>query len=123
MQNEGENWMAIFLQRRNLILGLGAFVGLAALRTAVAADEDLVHLVEGTVKHVDKDGKALVVKADDGTEHTIKWTEKTTLEGMKDAGKDIKEGSRLSVKYTEKEGEKTAVGLKKIGKDTKKAVE
>src|SRR5215469_6230896 len=92
IQDEGRNSMAITLQRRNMILGLGAFVTFATLRIAFAGDDDLVHLVEGTVKHVDKGAKAVVVKADDGTEHTIKWTDKTTLEGMKDAGKDIKEG-------------------------------
>ena len=115
--------MAISLQRRNFMLGLCAFFSLAALRVASAQDEDVVHLVEGTVKHVDKGAKTVVVKADDGTEHTIKWTDKTTLDGMKDAGKDIKTGSRLSVKYTEKAGEKTAVGIKDAGKATKKAVE
>jgi hypothetical protein len=106
-----------------MILGLGAFVTLASLRIAFAGDDDLVHVVEGTVEHVDKGAKSVVVKADDGTEHTIKWTDKTSLEGMKDAGKDIKEGSRISVKYTEKGGEKTAVGMKDLGKKTKKAVE
>ena len=29
----------------------------------------------------------MVVKASDGTEHTIKWTDKTTMEGGKDVGK------------------------------------
>jgi hypothetical protein len=47
---------------------------LAVVFTAVAwqtasADEDLVHIVKGTVKSVDKDSKTMVVKAADGTEH------------------------------------------------------
>lgn len=115
--------MSISTERRNVIAGLFAFVSLATLRFASAEDDDVAHMVSGFVKHVDKDAKTVVVKADDGTEHTIKWTDKTTWEGTKDAGKGIKEGSHLSVKYTEKGGEKTAVGVKDIGKGTEKAVQ
>ena len=115
--------MLISLGRRRVLMGLCALVGLATLQMASAqGDEDLVHIVSGVVKHVDKDAKTVVVKADDGTEHTIKWTGKTTWEGTKDTGKDIKDGSHLSVKYTEKAGEKTAVGVKDIGKDSEKVV-
>lgn len=55
-------------------------------RQTLSADEDLVHIVKGTVKSVDKDSKTMVVKTADGTEHTIKWTDKTTMEGGKDVG-------------------------------------
>jgi hypothetical protein len=115
--------MLISLQRRKTIVGLCALVGLSTLQMLSAQnDQDLVHIVSGVVKHVDKGTKTVVVKADDGTEHTIKWTGKTTWEGTKDAGKGIKDGSHVSVKYTEKAGEKTAVGVKDIGKDSEKAV-
>ena len=113
--------MSTSLKRRSVIIGLCAFVGLATLQLA-KAEEDVVHMVSGVVKHVDKGTKTVVVKADDGTEHTIKWTGKTTWEGTKDAGKGIKEGSVVSVKYTEKGGEKTAVGIKDAGKATGKAL-
>ena len=88
-----------------------------------SADEDLVHIVKGTVKSVDKDSKTMVVKTAVGTEHTIKWTDKTTMEGAKATGEGIAEGSKVSVKYTEKAGEKTAVGIKAAAKATAKAVE
>ena len=87
------------------------------------ASQDLVHIVKGVVKSVDKDSKTMVVKTADGTEHTIKWTDKTTVEGVKDTGKGIEEGSKVSVKYTEKGGEKTAIGVKDAGKATAKAVQ
>jgi hypothetical protein len=87
-----------------------------------SAYEDLVHIVKGTVKSVDKDSKTMVVKGADGTEHTIKWTEKTTMEGGKDVGEGVAEGSKVTVKYTEKAGEKTAVGIKTAAKGTAKAV-
>lgn len=109
--------------RRSVVLGLIALATVAGLTHASAQDEDVVHIVSGIVKHVDRDSKKLVVKADDGVEHSIKWTGRTTWEGTKDAGKGIKEGSQLTVRYTEKAGKKTAVGVKDIGKDTKKALE
>jgi len=85
--------------------------------------QDVVHILKGVVKSVDKDSKTMVVKTADGTEHTIKWTDKTTVDGGKEIGKDIGEGSKVSVKYTEKAGEKTAVGVKDAGKATAKAVQ
>jgi len=89
----------------------------------IAAQDDVFHIVKGVVKSVDKDSKTMVVKTADGTEHTIKWTDKTTVAGGKDLNKDIGEGSKVSVKYTEKGGEKTAVGVKDLSKSTAKAVQ
>ena len=109
--------------RRSLVFCLFAFATLATLPNSFAEDQDVVHIISGVVKHVDKDSKRLIVKADDGTEHTIKWTGKTTWKGTKDSGKDVKEGSKLTVRYTEKAGEKTAVGVRDMGKDTKKVLE
>jgi hypothetical protein len=74
-----------------------------------------------------------VVKAADGTEHTIKYTDKTIVEAAKSTGKGVekastdtflagKEGTKITVKYTEKGGEKTAVGIKDASKATAKAV-
>jgi hypothetical protein len=100
---------------------LFALVAVTACQFVVA--QDVVHAVDGIVKHVDKDGKTMVVKTADGTEHTIKWTDKTSWKGVKDTGKGIDEGSKVSVKYTEKAGEKTAIGVKDLGKDVGKAME
>jgi Cu/Ag efflux protein CusF len=105
-----------------LLIALTLVLGSAATKSASAQD-DLVHMVKGVVKSVDKDTKTMVVKASDGTEHTIKWTDRTTMEGTKDTGKGIDKGSKVAVKYTEKGGEKTAVGIKDTSKDTAKAVE
>ena len=60
----------------------------------------------------------MVVKADDGVEQTMKWTDKTTWEGTKESGREIKDGSKVPVKYTEKAGEKKTVGIKDAEKDT-----
>jgi len=114
--------MKIFSRCWSVVAILSLFVAVASLQ-ATLAQEDVVHIFSGVVKHVDRDAKTIVVKADDGAEHTVKWTDKTAWEATKESGKGIKEGSKVSVKYTEKAGEKTAVGVKDIGKDTGKALQ
>jgi hypothetical protein len=95
--------------------------------------EDVAHAISGVVKSVDKDTKTVVVKTADGTEQTIKYTDHTVVKGAKDTGKGVEKGSvdaymgakvgtQVTVKYTEKAGEKTAVGVKDASKATAKAV-
>ena len=114
-----------------MMAALLVLVATVAWQTAVA--EDVVHAVSGIVKSVDRTSKTMVVKTTDGTEHTIKWTDKTTVEGAKATGKGVadasvatydgtKEGTKVTVKYTEKAGEKTAVAVKEASKATAKAV-
>jgi len=109
--------------RRSVVLGLIALATVTGFTHASAQDDDVVHIVSGVVKHVEMGSKKLIVKSDDGVEHTIKWTGKTTWRGTKGSGQGIEEGSKLSIRYTEKAGEKTAVGVRDISKVTKKALE
>ena len=118
---------------RLLTLLAGLFALVAALNLQSALASDMLKDIKGVVKSIDKGTKTMVVKAADGTEHTIKWTGDTTVEAGKDSGKavakgsmdaydGIKEGTKISVKYTEKAGEKTAVAVKDASKATAKAV-
>ena len=102
---------------RGILLGL-----LFGLAVSVVA-QDLVHDISGILKKVDKTAKTMVIKADDGTEHTIKYTDKTVVESTKDLGKGVekgsaetylegKKGAKITVHYTEKGAEKTATGVK-----------
>jgi hypothetical protein len=113
---------------------LTALLVLAAVgcRQSAAAD-DVFHAVSGVVKSVDRTTKTIVVKTADGTEHTIKYTDETTVKGAKDTGKGMekasvdtylagKEGTKVTVKYTEKGGENTAVGIKDASKATAKTM-
>ncbi len=59
-------------KRITLLAGLFVLVAGIAWQRAIA--EDLVHVVSGVVKSVDKASKTVVVKTADGTEHTIKYT-------------------------------------------------
>jgi hypothetical protein len=124
------------LFRSKRIKGLLSVLFVLAITVAwqSASAEDVVHAVSGVVKSFDKDAKTVVVKTADGTEHTIKYTDQTTVKASKEAGKGVekgsvdtylgaKVGSTVTVKYTEKAGEKTAVGIKDAGKSTAKAVE
>ena len=111
-----------------------AFIALTmTIGISNALAQDVAHWVTGVVKSVDKDTKTVVVKSADGTEHTIKYTDDTVVKGSKDAAKGTekasvdtylaaKTGTQVSVKYTEKAGEKTAVGIKDASKATAKAV-
>jgi hypothetical protein len=92
---------------------------------AAHAEEDVAHVVTGIVKHVDHASKVVVVKAEDGTEHTIKYTDKTSLRGSKqirrggaDAWLGTKEGAKVTVRYTFKAGEETAIGVKDAAEKT-----
>ena len=109
--------------RSKAALALVALIAFAVGVAQFAVAQDVGHFLSGVVKHVDKGTKTMVVKTTDGTEHTIKWTGKTTWEGTKDSGKGVAEGSEVTVKYTEKGGEKTAVGVKDLSKATAKAVQ
>ena len=90
---------------------------------SAAAQYDAVHVVSGFIKHVDHDTKTVVIKTADGTEHTIRYTERTTVTGAKDAGKEVARGStdayldartgaKVTVKYVNKGADKTAVAVK-----------
>ena len=122
-----------FASKWQITMLAALFVLVAVSAWQQSAAEDVVHAVSGIVKSVDKGTKTLVVKTTDGTEHTIKWTDKTTMKGVDASGKAVaagsvdtyeglKEGAKVSVKYTEKGGEKTAVAIKDASKATAKAV-
>jgi hypothetical protein len=109
--------------RGALLAAIFALTSAFIWNSAAIAQDDVVHIFSGVIKHVDKDTKTVVVKSADGTEHTFKYTEKTTVEGTKDAGKgiekgstdtylDAKTGAKVTVKYTAKGTDKTAVGVK-----------
>jgi ATP-dependent RNA circularization protein (DNA/RNA ligase family) len=55
------------------------FVLAAAIAWRDVAAQDLVHDISDVVKKVDKGTKTVLMKTADGTEHTIKYTDKTTL--------------------------------------------
>lgn len=98
-----------------------------ALPVALCLAADVVTAVHGTVTKVDAGTKTVVVKAKDGSEHTLHFVGKTAVHGAdtgaKDTFKGVKEGSEVVAHYTVKGSEKTAVEVDKVGKDGLKATE
>jgi len=114
---KGELFMSFSSKRIRLVLA--GFTALAmTIGIQSAFGEDVAHAVSGVVKSVDKESKTFVVKASDGTEHTFKWTEKTTVKGAKDTGKGVAEGSEDAAKGTAKASEDAAKGTEKAGVET-----
>jgi len=90
---------------------------ISTLGLSVCLAQDVVSIVHGTVTKVDKATKTVVVKAADGTEHSIKVADRATVHGTKEGFDGLKEGSEVVARYTVKGTEKTADDLGKVGKD------
>jgi hypothetical protein len=98
-----------------------ALVVVAVLCTAVVAlagDEKMKmegKSMEGTITKVDMAGKMMMVKGADGKENAVYWNDSTKVEGG-----ELKEGSLVQFKGTEKDGKMWAswvhVGEMKKGK-------
>jgi hypothetical protein len=106
---------------KNIVRVLLAFLLLGAFSLAA---QDVVSAVHGTITKLDSAAKTGVVKTKDGTEHTIKFVDKTTVHGVdataagsKDAFHGLTEGTEVVAHYTTKGTEKTAVEVDKVGKD------
>lgn len=76
--------------------------------------KDGLKATEGTVTHIDRDTKALTVKAGDGVEQTYRLTDSAA----KDAGRDISKGAEKSTKvtvyYSEEGGQKIAHFFRRV---------
>lgn len=86
-------------------------------KTAVEVDKigkGGMHAVEGTVTHVSKDGKTVVVKAADGTEHTFRVAGHDTVLSAQDIGKGTEKGAKVTVYYTETASKKVAHFFEKL---------
>ncbi len=84
----------------------------------------------GTVLKMDAAAKTVVVKAADGTEHTLRFLGRTTVHGATavataatDAFHGLKTGSEVAVTYTARGAKETAEEVDRIGKDGLKATE
>ena len=106
------------------------FFVLLFLGALACAAQDVVSAVHGTITKLDSASKTAVVKAKDGTEHSIKFVDKTTVHGVdatgmgaKDAFHGLTEGTEVVAHYTTKGTENTAVEVDKVGKDGIKSVD
>jgi hypothetical protein len=100
------------------------------LFSAAYAAEDVVSAVRGTITKIDSGAKTIAIKTSDGTEHSLKFVEKTTVHGAdasamaaKDSWHGLKEGTEVVAHYTKRGTEDTAVEIDKVGKDGLKATD
>jgi hypothetical protein len=84
----------------------------------------------GAILKLDSAAKTVVIKAADGTEHTLRFIKTTAVHGTEDAAvgaKDaflgLKEGSEVAVHYTAEGAVETADEIDRIGEGGLKATE
>jgi hypothetical protein len=89
-----------------------------------------VTAVKGKVEKIDHTAKTIVVKAEDGTEHTFHFVGRTAVHGTemavaaaKESFHGLKEGSDVVVHYTAKGSEETAEEIDHVGEGGLKTVE
>jgi len=70
--------------------------------------------MDGTVTKVGKDGKTVVVKSADGTEHTFDVAGRDTTDAAKGIGKGADKAGKTTVYYTEEGGKKVAHFFEKM---------
>jgi hypothetical protein len=86
-------------------------------KTATEVDKvgkDGLKFVDGTVEKVGKDGKIVVVKAADGTEHTFDVAGHDTADAAKGIGKAANKTGKVTVYYSEEGGKKVAHFFEKL---------
>jgi hypothetical protein len=110
-------------------VGFQVALALAAIGSVAASQSDQAstNVITGTVEKVDSGAKTMAVKTADGTIETVKFTEKTTVHGLKNAtkGGDLagKEGSHVIVHTVGEGADKTAHSVEWVGDKTVHATE
>ena len=111
------------LKLRFLTFSLVALCCVALSLTANAAPD----VVTGTIDKVDSGAKTIAVKTADGTVQTVKFTDRTTVHGLKDAGKGAdlagKEGGHVIIHTTGEGADKTAHSVRWLGDKSVHATE
>src|ERR1700747_3046135 len=104
--------------------GFQAALVLVVLGCAAVAQgaQSSTNVITGTLDKVDSGAKTIAVKTADGTVETMKFSEKTTVHGLKDAGKGAdlagKEGGHVIVHTSGEGAEKTAHSVEWVGDKT-----
>jgi Cu/Ag efflux protein CusF len=102
----------------SIALALAAMCFIASSPAAHAA----TNVITGTIEKVDSGAKTITVKTADGTVKTVKFTDKTTVHGLKDAakGSDLagKEGGHVVVHTVGDGADETAHSVEWFGDKT-----
>ena len=110
-------------------VGFQMALSLAAISFVPAAhsDQGATNVIAGTVEKVDSGAKTIAVKTAGGTVETVKFTEETTIHGLKDAAKggDLagKEGGHVIVHTVGVGADKSAHSVEWVGDKTVQTTE
>ena len=103
-----------------------ALLALCAIAASLRA-KGSTNVITGTIEKVDSGAKTVAVKTADGTVETVKFTDKTAVHGLKDAGKGAdlagKEGGHVIVHTVGEGADKTAHSVEWVGDKTVHATE
>src|SRR5260221_9335224 len=103
-------------------LGTIFVIIVASLAIASSRAQNPTHVVTGTIEKVDAGAKTIAVKTADGTVETVKFTDRTTVHGLKDGAKGAdlagKEGSHVIVHTAGEGADKTAHSVEWFGDKT-----
>jgi hypothetical protein len=103
-----------------------ALLALCCISASLRA-QGSTNVITGTIEKVDSGAKTVAVKTADGTVETVKFTDKTTVHGLKDAAKGAdlagKEGGHVIVHTVGEGADKTAHSVEWFGDKTVHATE
>ena len=92
--------------------------------------EDVVTAVHGTITKLDATTKTVILKTADGTEHSMRFLDKTAVHGAHAVGEGaeasfhgLKEGTEVIAHYSERGGRATALEIDRVGSDGLKGTE
>jgi hypothetical protein len=103
-----------------------ALLALCCISASLRA-QGSTNVITGTIEKVDSGAKTVAVKTADGTVETVKFTDKTTVHGLKDAAKGAdlagKEGGHVIVHTVGEGADKAAHSVEWFGDKTVHATE
>ena len=115
------------MARLNVLVLAIALLALVGVTAVTGAEGKVEHALVGRVERVDKAGKTIVVKTADGTEETVKWTGRTSVDGVRDAGKGVelagRDGEYVVVHYSVEGADKTAIAVNRLGRAAPKVAD
>jgi hypothetical protein len=110
---------------RKLGLAFAAALICFCAATQIARADD--HVITGTIDKVDTGAKTVSIKTADGTVHAVKWTDDTTVDGLKKGahGADLvgKEGGHVIVRTTDEGADTVAHSFTYVGHETVKTAD
>jgi arginine repressor len=124
---------AMFKRRQQILMlggvlsvcGISLVPQLAEAAAQRGATERAEHAIAGEIKKVDHSAKTLLIRTAEGTEETVKYTERSAVHGLKDVARVADagakaglEGTSAVIRYTGQGADRTVVSVEHIPRHT-----